>query len=112
MMIISSSVSEEKRGDLITKFSKMASPKTTVEKWGIKKFAYPIDKRGEGFYVLMHFAAESDKVAEMTKLMNITDGIVRFMFVAKDDKQLAADEARRNAKRAARAAQQTQAPVE
>ena len=113
MLIISASVSEEKRGELISKFSKMASSKTSVEKWGLKKFSYPIQKRNEGFYVLMHFQADSTKVAEMTRLMNITDGIVRFMFVEKNEKQVAADEARRAAKRAAKAAQaQATVPAE
>ena len=100
MIIISSKIADADRTELVKKFSKMASSSTTVEKWGVKKFAYPIEYRNEGYYFLMHFAAEPSKIEEMTKLMNITDGIVRFMFVAKSDKQLAADAARKAAKKA------------
>jgi len=99
MMIISSKVADAEKTELINKFSKMASPKTTVEKWGIKKFAYPIQYRNEGFYVLMHFEADADKIEEMTKIFNITDGIVRFMFVAKNEKMIASDIARKVARK-------------
>jgi len=104
MMIIASTVPDAEKTELIKKFSTMASSKTSVEKWGMKKLAYPINYKNEGFYVLMHFQADVDKVAEMTKVFNITPAIVRFMFVAKSDKQIAADAARREAKKARDAA--------
>lgn len=99
MLILSGTLTDEKRGELITKFQKMASDKTAVEKWGMRRFAYPIQYRNEGFYVLMHFVANADKVAEMTKLFNITDGVVRYLFIVKDEKQIAADAARKAMKR-------------
>ena len=99
MLVFASNVAEEKRNTLIEKFSKMASPKTVVEKWGMKKFAYPINYRNEGFYVLMHFACAPDNIKKMQDLFVITDGVVRFMFVAKDEKMLEADKARKAAKR-------------
>ena len=91
LYIIGSQITDDKRGDLITKFSKMASANTTVEKWGMRKFATPIDYRKEGFYVLMNFVADSDVVGKMSALMNITEGLVRYMFVVKDEKQINAD---------------------
>ena len=86
LYIIASNVAEEKRSSLIAKFTKMAGADTTVEKWGIKKFATPIDYRKDGFYVLMNFESEPDVPGKMGKLMNITDGIVRYMFVCKDQR--------------------------
>ena len=95
LYIISSAVADDKRNELITKFQKMAATDATVEKWGMRKFATPIDYRKEGFYVLMNFAADATVVGKMTNLMNITEGIVRYMFVAKDEKQIAADATRK-----------------
>ena len=95
LMIISSAVTEEKRNEIISKFQKMASADTTVEKWGMRKFATPIDYRKEGFYVLMNFVASADVVGKMTALMNITEGLVRYMFIVKNDKQVAADATRK-----------------
>ena len=107
MLILGSHITEEKRGELIKKFSKMASTDTMVEKMGMRKFSVPINYRKEGFYVLMHFRADNAKIAEMTKLMNITDGVERFMFVQKTDGQLEYD-AERRAKRAAARAERTE----
>ena len=104
LIIIASNKSEDATQKLITKFSEMASNKTKVEKWGMKKLATPINYRKEGFYVLLNFAATTDTVAKMTKLMNITDGIERYMFIEKDDKMIAADAARKARKAAAREA--------
>ena len=101
LFIVASNVSEEKRGQIISQFSKMAGADATVEKWGMRKFAKPIDFRREGFYVLMNFESNADVPAKMSAKMNLTDGIVRYMFVAKDEKQLSADTQRKTKRTAA-----------
>ena len=88
LFIIANNVTEEKRNELINKFAKMASGETKVEKshpWGMRKFATPIDYKKDGFYVLMNFASTPDVPKKIGDLMNITDGIVRFMFVCKEE---------------------------
>ncbi len=49
----------------------------------MKKFAYPINFKNEGFYVVMNISMDPAEVDAMNKLMTITDGIVRQMFVRK-----------------------------
>ncbi len=87
LYIISADLAEDKREALIEKFKAYVEDKNGVvegiDRWGIKKFAYPINFKNEGFYVLMNFSAQPEVVNEMNKLMNITDNIVRQMFVAK-----------------------------
>lgn len=87
LYIISSDVSEEKREELIKKFSTYVETKGGVvegiDKWGMKKLAYPINFKNEGFYVLMNIQLNAAEVDAMAKLMNITEGIVRQMFVRK-----------------------------
>jgi len=87
MFIIASDVSEEKREELIAKQKAyVESHKGTVEgvdKIGMKKFAYPINFKNEGFYVIMNISMNPEEVDAMNKLMTITDGIVRQMFVRK-----------------------------
>ena len=87
MYIVSSAASEEQREALINKFSAMVEEKggkiVSLEKMGMRKFAYPINFKNEGFYVLMTFEAEAVVVDEMNKLMNITENIVRQMFIKK-----------------------------
>ena len=100
MIIFTSNLEEVKREEIIKKLSKMASTDTRVEKLGMRRFSVPINYRAEGFYILLHFAGDAEVVAKMTAIMNITDGIERFLFVTKDEKQIAYD-AERKAKRAA-----------
>lgn len=87
LYIISSDASEEKREEIIAKFSSYIVSKggvvEGVDKWGMKKLAYPINFKNEGFYVLMNITLDPNGVDAMAKLMNITEGIVRQMFVRK-----------------------------
>ncbi len=87
LYIISQDANDEQKEMLINKFSKMVEDKggnvLSLEKIGTKKFAYPINFKHEGYYVLMTFEAKPEVVEEMNKLMNITEHIVRQMFVRK-----------------------------
>ena len=88
LYIISSDVAEEKREELIAKFVSYVENKggkvEGMDKWGMRKLAYPINFKNEGFYVLMNIELDPAEVDAMAKLMNITEGIVRQMFVRKD----------------------------
>ena len=85
MYIISCDATEEQREALIEKFKAMVESKggvvLGVDKLGMKKFAYKINFKTEGFYVLMNFEANADVVKEMNNAMNIADLVVRQMFV-------------------------------
>ena len=87
LYIIASDVDEEKREELIAKFSSYVEAKggtvEGIDKWGMRKLAYPINFKNEGFYVLMNITLDPNGVDAMAKLMNITEGIVRQMFVRK-----------------------------
>lgn len=87
MFIVSGDASEEKREELISRFKAYVEAHKgsveSIEKIGMKKFAYPINFKNEGFYVIMNINLSAEEVDAMNKLMNITDGIVRQIFVRK-----------------------------
>lgn len=87
MYIISATATEEQRDALIEKYKSFVESKggvvAGVDKLGMKKFAYAINFKTEGFYVLMNFEAPATVVSEMNKAMNIADLVVRQMFVRK-----------------------------
>lgn len=87
MYIIAGDASDEKREELIAKFKAYVEAHNGVvegiEKIGMKKLAYPINFKNEGFYVLMNIQFNPAEVDAMSKLMNITDGIYRHIFVRK-----------------------------
>ena len=55
----------------------------SVERIGNKKLAYEIEKKREGFYVLVNFTAESKVPNALSSLLTITNGIMRHIIVAK-----------------------------
>ena len=55
----------------------------SVEKWGARKYAYPIDYKTEGYYVLMNFTSESTVPQELERQMQISEGFVRKMILKK-----------------------------
>ena len=87
MYIISNTATDEQREALIEKYKSFVESKggvvTGVDKLGMKKFAYAINFKNEGFYVLMNFEAPAEVINEMNKSMNIADLVVRQMFVRK-----------------------------
>lgn len=83
---ISSELTDEKREALIEKFKKFIEERNgqieKLDKWGMRKLAYPIKFKDEGYYVLVTFSAEPTLIKEMEQVMNITEPIIRKMFVA------------------------------
>jgi small subunit ribosomal protein S6 len=49
------------------------------EPWGRRKLAYEIGKKGEGTYHLLTFDAEPATLDEITRVLKITDGVMRHM---------------------------------
>lgn len=54
-----------------------------VDKWGVKKLAYPINFKNEGYYVLMTFSANAEFPQEMERQMRISDEVMRYLVVKK-----------------------------
>ncbi|MGI6120308.1 MAG: 30S ribosomal protein S6 [Desulfosporosinus sp.] len=57
----------------------------TVEKWGKRRLAYEIKDYKEGQYILMNFEGEGHTSQEIERVMKISDDIIRFLTVRKDD---------------------------
>lgn len=84
IFVVSAELEEEAATALITKFKDMISANGTVEKvedWGKRKLAYPIDDITDGYYTLVNYTAAHDFPAELERIFNITDGILRSLTV-------------------------------
>lgn len=57
-----------------------------VEEWGKRKLAYEIDGLAEGDYVLVDFHAEAKHIAELDRVLRITDAVKRHMIVNRKDR--------------------------
>ena len=56
-----------------------------VDEWGKRKLAYEINKLTEGDYTLINFHADPTQIAELDRVLRITDAVVRHMIVRRDD---------------------------
>ena len=87
LYIIDNDLAEEAKEALIVKLNGVVTDNggsvETVDKWGTRKLAYPINFKNEGYYVLVNFTAPATLPSELERVMRITDGVVRFMVVAK-----------------------------
>ncbi len=88
VMVFSLSKGEEAVNTLKTKFTDLISKNGTlgeVEEWGKRKLAYPINYEADGYYVLINFTCEEDFPAELDRVINITDGVLRSLIIAKGE---------------------------
>ena len=49
------------------------------ENWGLKKLAYPIQKKSTGFYNLFQFKAEGDVIGKFETEMRRDERVIRFL---------------------------------
>jgi small subunit ribosomal protein S6 len=66
-----------------------------VEQWGLKKMAYPIQKKSTGFYNLIEFAAASDTINSLEIEFRRDESVMRFLTVALDKHAITYNERRR-----------------
>ena len=54
--------------------------------WGMRKLAYPIQKKSEGYYVVIEFKAEPTLPKELDRRLKISDNVMRHLIINKDEK--------------------------
>ena len=88
MYIIDAALEDAPRKELIEKVSaQIAANGGVVEKvdeWGKRRLAYAIDDMTEGHYVLVEFNSKPDFPAELDRIYNITEEIMRSIIIAKE----------------------------
>ena len=57
----------------------------SVENMGKKRLAYEIKKQKEGTYILFNFEAKPDSIKELERVYRITDDIMKFIVVKKEN---------------------------
>jgi len=81
MLLLDPELPEERANDVIKRI------RTSVEgakgswdghePWGRRRLAYEIDHKGEAVYHLLLFTAPAETLAEITRVLKITDGVIR-----------------------------------
>jgi len=87
LYIIRGDIEDDLKNKTVDKFDNVVSSLggsiDSKEVWGMKKFAYEIDKQNEGYYVLLNVTCSSDAQIEIDRLMRNDESVIRQMILKK-----------------------------
>ena len=87
---VAPSIDEDSRAAVMKRIeTTIADGKGTVDNvdvWGKRKLAYEINGLTDGDYTLIDFHANPENVAELDRVLRITDAVVRHMIVKRTDR--------------------------
>ncbi|MCD6310500.1 MAG: 30S ribosomal protein S6 [Candidatus Eremiobacteraeota bacterium] len=83
--IIDPSVSEKVVPEIIEKYAKYVNDSgghiENIKEWGLRKLAYEIDGKGEGYYITMRFHSEPEVARELRRQFRLADDVMRGIIV-------------------------------
>ena len=88
MLITTATLDDEATAALVGKFKSLIEANGTIDsidEWGKRRLAYPINDENEGIYTVINFTSEPDFPAELDRVYKITEGVMRSLIVAKED---------------------------
>lgn len=89
MFIVDPTLDDEMKEKTVETVKEIISAEGEVkntEIWGLRKLAYPIEKKTEGYYVVLDFQAEPTLPKELDRRLRISDNVIRHLIVNKDEK--------------------------
>ena len=116
LLLLDPDASEDRQNEIVTRI------RETVERgeggwdrhdvWGRRKLAYEIDHKPEGFYHLLLFSSAPEVLDEITRILRITDGVLRHMAVRRPKSSAAAPQPQAEPEAAPEAQESTAAQPE
>jgi len=101
VFILTPVLSDPQMKEAVDKFKNILSVEgaeiVNVENWGLRKLAYPIQKKSTGFYTLVEFKSEAPVIAKLETQFRRDERILRFL-TFRQDKDFAAYAAKRRNK--------------
>ncbi|MBQ9440018.1 MAG: 30S ribosomal protein S6 [Paludibacteraceae bacterium] len=88
VFILTPVLSEPQMKETVEKFKKLLTDNgaeiANEEQWGLKKLAYPIQKKSTGFYNLLQFDAEPSLIATLETSFRRDERVLRFLTMRLD----------------------------
>ena len=92
MLILPAEADESSVGGAVERITKILSERggevRNIDRWGRRRFAYPIARQSEGYYVVVRFTSEPDAISEIDRSLTLADEVVRFKVVVREDLQV------------------------
>ena len=86
LYVLDSALADDAKEAFVKKFEDIVASNGKVvstDKWGVKKLAYPINYKHDGYYVLMTFEAEGSVVKELDRVAGLSTEVLRRMITKK-----------------------------
>ena len=100
VFIMTPVLSEEQTKEAVNKFKSLLKDNGAKiiheEHWGLRKLAYPIQKKTTGFYHLIEFEAEGNVINDLEVNYRRDERILRYITVALDKHAVAYNEKKRS----------------
>ena len=85
MLMLDPELAEERQNEILSRTRELIEKRggswVGHEPWGRRKLAYEIDRKDEAAYHVFQFDADAETLAEVTRVLKITDGALRHMAV-------------------------------
>jgi small subunit ribosomal protein S6 len=85
MLLLDPELADERQEEILTRARELVEKRGGTwqghEPWGRRKLAYEIDRKPEAFYHLLHFDCDAETLDELTRVLKITDGVIRHLAV-------------------------------
>ena len=90
LFFVAPSIDEDSRNAVMNRIEATIAERNgivdNVDAWGKRKLAYEIDGLTDGDYTLVDFHSDPDNVAELDRVLRITDAVVRHKIVKRTDR--------------------------
>ena len=102
VFILTPVLSEEQMKETVKKFSDLLISKGAnivyEDHWGLRRLAYPIQKKSTGFYHLIEFEAEGVVIEDLEIAFRRDERVIRFLTIVLDKHSIAYNEKKRKNK--------------
>lgn len=100
VFILTPVLSEEQAKDAVKNFKSFLKDQDAKmvhdENWGLRKLAYPIQKKTTGFYYLFEFEAEGPAIDKFETMFRRDERVIRFLTIKMNKDHILFAESRRN----------------
>ncbi|MFO3716505.1 MULTISPECIES: 30S ribosomal protein S6 [Anaerococcus] len=88
VLIFKADMQDADRTELLERFKGIISENgevSDVDDWGKRRLAYEINDLKEGYYYIVNFKSEPDHIREFERRLRLSDFIIRYMVIRKED---------------------------
>jgi small subunit ribosomal protein S6 len=93
MLILPAEADESAVGGAVERIARILSERggevKDIDRWGRRRFAYPIARQSEGYYVVVRFTSDPAAITEIDRSLTLADDVLRFKVVVREEAPVA-----------------------